>query len=248
MRAGMARVVTRSTAWVAASFGAAGLDAAARELVAALLERVQRVTERVAAVRESVPQLQSIPHSDAAAARAATVDTSGATGANAYDGEAAAADAGELGDVAREVHRIGWLFGVCASGFGADTLVERVERDGLDDVLAWAGDAVRRSGRELVVCGACELQLCAPIRVAPNVAFTLALAAVCAASTRPRGLSTRIEFVVETSRALVRFDTCCDDALTARWVALGGTFVHERGTSVWALPPNWLSFGARRAR
>lgn len=222
----------------------AGLDAASSELLAVLLERVQRVTERVAALHGRV----SDPGPELAASVAAVVDARSTTNTSACAEPVLDVGSGALSEIAAEVQRLGWLFGVCAAGFDADTLVERIERDGLGDVLAWASDAARRSGRELVFLGVGELRLAAPTRVAPRFAFALALAAVSAAWARPRGAATRMEVVVESAHASVRFDAGLDAALAARCAALGGAFVRGDGTSEWKLPANWLAWVARPTR
>lgn len=54
-----------------------------------------------------------------------------------------------LCDASRETHTSGWLMGLLAGALGADMLRSREERGGLEPVLTWLRDSLRR--REIVL-------------------------------------------------------------------------------------------------
>ena len=59
------------------------------------------------------------------------------------------ARAADLAQAAAEADDLGWLLGVLAGGMGADLLLSRVERRGLEPVLRLVRDGLRREGKDL---------------------------------------------------------------------------------------------------
>lgn len=55
----------------------------------------------------------------------------------------------DLAGASHDVRELGWLLGVLASAGGANLLLERRERSGLDIVMRAVRDALRREGRDL---------------------------------------------------------------------------------------------------
>lgn len=80
------------------------------------------------------------------------------TGLNAVlafeDGEGFLAErADDLGKTSRQVEDLGWLLAVLATSSGANLLLERREPRGVAIVLDLVSDALRRSGKTLVIPG-----------------------------------------------------------------------------------------------
>ncbi|MBI5431961.1 MAG: hypothetical protein HZA52_03915 [Planctomycetes bacterium] len=191
---------------------ARALDAAARALLPVLLHRVNNATQVLVGIDELLRSGRAAEFSP------------------------------DLARISGDVHEVGWLFGVLAAGLDADTLVERVERDGLASVARWATLAVRRVERELELVGAAELLLAAPPRLAPRAAFALAFACIRAAEALPSGGSLRAEVAWHGGRWELALDARLDDD-AAEWLdAFEGTeLARTSATTTWRVPAPWFA-------
>ncbi|MCC6406398.1 MAG: hypothetical protein IT453_04465 [Planctomycetes bacterium] len=191
---------------------ARALDAAARALLPVLLHRVNNSTQVLVGVDELLRIGRASEFSP------------------------------DLARISSDVHEVGWLFGVLAAGLGADTLVERVERDGLASVARWATLAVRRTERELEWTGAVGLQLIAPPRLAPRAAFALAFACVRAAECVQPGVSLRAEVARRDGRWELVLSARLDDDAAAWLSAFEGTeLARTPNATTWRVPAAWFA-------
>ena len=104
---------------------ATAADPLARALMPVLLHRLNNATQVLAGWNS----LLGIPAADALLARRAD----------------------DLADAARTTDDVGWALAVLASAAGADLLLERRSARGLEPILAFVREALRRAGRDLAV-------------------------------------------------------------------------------------------------
>jgi hypothetical protein len=148
----------------------------------------------------------------------------------------------DLSSAATDVSELGWWLGVLATGLGADTLVERVERRGLESLLVWARAAARRAGRDIELGAALPPSIALDPRAGQRLAWTiLALFALSAISLDEGAtLRWRIDRVGGVWRLTI------DAPLSADAHDLIEGFAHaslERSERdfTWTLPGEWLA-------
>ncbi|MCE9594996.1 MAG: hypothetical protein K8S98_12475 [Planctomycetes bacterium] len=158
------------------------------------------------------------------------------------DGDDLARFGRDLARASDEVEESGWLFGVLATGLGADTLIERVERGGLSAVLEWASAAARRLGRDLRRRDGEVPELALAPKEAQRLAFAFALLLVRAAERAELGACVAWSLDPSAEGWLVRVDGAVD-AGTAAWLARfeATEVLSTVHAFAWRLPSHWLT-------
>ena len=202
---------------------ATAADPLARALMPVLLHRLNNATQVLAGWNS----LLGIPAADALLARRAD----------------------DLADAARTTDDVGWALAVLASAAGADLLLERRSSRGLEPLVAFVREALRRAGRDLAPPAAPLPSLASEATGEPWAAAWVAAAWLhaCGAAL-PAGATLRWSLGRERDRWTLACEAVDEAAFAAARAAIEARvatcgFELDRGRATVRLPPGSIVAG-----
>ncbi len=161
---------------------------------------------------------------------------------DATDGERFGAD---LASASNDVDDLGWWLGVLAAGLGADTLVSRVEKRGLDSLVLWARGALRRSGRDLELPRVPLPAIRLDAQRAQRLAWAFVSLLVQAGKSRGEGERLEWRLTDEGERWRVEFDAPIGpEALSLARELPECAIAGSANSFAWSFPLAWLEHSA----